>query len=186
MKKPIRVISLVLIAIVLVSSFLAYGRSQYAYDVPSMMGMQGSEEAVSIDPNAPAKGTILEVKEERGLGTTIDVIVYDGILRRGDSVAVGARQPITTKVKALLKPTPMDEMRDPRERFRNVDEVTAASGVKIVAPGLENALAGAPVYVGGFEAAEKIKKEMGDVEIKTDQKGLIIKADTLGSLEALI
>ena len=72
MKKPIRVISLVLIAIVLVSSFLAYGRSQYAYDVPSMMGMQGGAEAVSIDPNAPAKGIRGPFVETFGAATSMD------------------------------------------------------------------------------------------------------------------
>jgi translation initiation factor 5B len=142
--------------------------------------------ALIIGKDSPAKGTIMEVKEEKGLGTTIDVIIYDGIIRKGDQIVVGSKEPIITKVKALLKPKPLDEMRDPRDKFGNVSEVCAASGVKISAPGLENAMAGSPIYVGGPEMVEKIKKEIEDVEIHTDAMGVILRADTIGSLEALI
>jgi len=75
----------------------------------------------------PAKGTILEVKEEKGLGATVDVILYAGTLHRGDTVALGTRnKPVITKVKAILKPKPLDEIRDPRDKFGSVAEVTAA------------------------------------------------------------
>jgi len=135
---------------------------------------------------SPAKGTILEVKETKGLGTTLDVIIYDGIIHVGDTIVVGAREPIVTKVKALLRPRSLDEMRDPRKPFKSVHQVYAASGVKIVAPNIETAMPGAPVYVGGSELVEKIKQEIGEVEFDKDVSGLIIKADTLGSLEAMV
>ncbi len=142
---------------------------------------------LSMEVTSPGKGTILEVKEETGLGTTIDVILYDGIIRKGDPIVVGsAKKPIVTKVKALLKPKALDEMRDPRERFKSVDEVYAAYGVKIVAVGLEGALAGAPVYVGGLELVKKVMEEIGEVEFSRDSVGVIVKADTLGALEALM
>ncbi|HSV42815.1 MAG TPA: translation initiation factor IF-2, partial [Methanomassiliicoccales archaeon] len=81
----------------------------------------------------PAKGTILEVKEEKGLGQTLDVIIYAGTLRRGDAVALGTKsgKPLLTKVKAVLKPKPLDEIRDPRDRFDSVKEISAAAGVKV-------------------------------------------------------
>lgn len=151
------------------------------------LSQQFLRDELSIEVKSPGKGTILEVKEEKGLGTTIDVILYDGIIRKGDSIVVGARgKPITTKVKALLRPHSLDEMRDPKEKFKNVDEVYAAFGVKIVAPGLENALAGAPVYVGGKELIDQVQKEMGEIEFKKDINGVIVKTDTLGSLEAIV
>ncbi|MDD5111626.1 MAG: translation initiation factor IF-2 [Candidatus Altiarchaeota archaeon] len=151
------------------------------------LSQQFLKEELSIEVKSPGKGTILEVKEERGLGTTIDVILYDGIIKRGDSIVVGARgKPIITKVKALLRPHSLDEMRDPKEKFKNVNEVYAAFGVKIAAPGLENALAGAPVYVGGPELAELVQSEMGEIEFARDIVGVVVKADTLGSLEALV
>ena len=151
------------------------------------LSQQFLSEELAIEVKNPGKGTILEVKEEKGLGTTIDVILYDGIIRKGDSIVVGAKdRPLITKVKALLRPKSLDEMRDPREKFKNVDEVYAAFGVKIVAPGLEEALAGAPVYVGGGELVGKVMEEMGEIEFSRDINGLVVKADTLGSLEALI
>ena len=153
-----------------------------------LMGLaqQYLRKRLTIETDTPGRGTILEVKEERGLGTTIDVILYEGIIRKGDQIVVGSKEPILTKVKALLKPKPLDEMRDPRDKFENVPEVCAASGVKIAAPNLEHALAGAPVYVGGSEMVEKIRREIEDVEIHTDTTGVVLKADTIGSLEALI
>ena len=136
----------------------------------------------------PGEGTVLEVKEERGLGKTIDIIVYSGTFRKGDTIVVGSTgEPIVTKIKAILKPKPLDEMRDPRDRFMSVDEVHAAAGIKIAAPNLENALAGSPVLVANEnldEIISRVRKETG-IHIETQEEGVIIKADALGSLEAL-
>jgi len=139
---------------------------------------------VGID--TPAKGTILEVKETKGLGTTIDAIIYDGTIRVNDPLVVAAREPIITKVKALLRPRALDEMRDPRKQFDNVRSVSAASGVKIVAHDLENAMSGGPIYVGGPEMVEQVKNEIGEVEFDKEDSGVVVKADTLGSLEAIV
>ena len=96
--------------------------------------------------DGPAVGTILEVKEEKGLGITLDAIVYEGTLSKGDTIVFGtAGKPGTTKVKALLKPKPLDEIRDPQERFDSVTSVSAAAGVKLLGSGLERAVAGAPL-----------------------------------------
>ncbi|MCD6276545.1 MAG: translation initiation factor IF-2 [Thermoplasmata archaeon] len=134
------------------------------------------------------EGTVLEVKEERGLGKTIDVIVYSGIFRKGDVIVVGSTgEPIVTKIKAILKPKPLDEMRDPRDRFLAVEEVHAAAGIKIAAPNLENALAGSPVIVANEnleDAISRVKRETA-IHIELQEEGVIIKADALGSLEAL-
>ena len=136
------------------------------------------------------RGSVLEVKELRGLGTTIDVILYDGEIRRGDWIIVGGKKPIVTRVKALLKPHPLKELRLEKQ-FENVDFVYAAAGIKISAPDLEKAVAGSPiatVHEGG--RIDEIKKELqaGIEEIEFDKtgEGIILKADTLGSLEALI
>ena len=137
----------------------------------------------------PGEGTILEVKEERGLGTMIDTIIYNGIIRKNDTIVVGTstNEPIVTKVKALLKPKPLDEIRDPRERFNSVNEVTAAAGVKISAQNLTDVIAGAPVRVvkGSVEeVTEEVKKEL-QIGIETAEDGVIVKADAIGSLEAI-
>jgi translation initiation factor 5B len=139
----------------------------------------------------PAKGTVLEVREEAGLGLTLNVIVYDGVLGRDDMIVVGGRVgPVVTRVRAILVPKPLDEIRDPRDRFSSVESVSAAAGVKVVAPGLEGALAGAPLYtVGVGESADKyvglVSEEVERIRISTDVCGVVLKADTLGSLEAI-
>lgn len=140
----------------------------------------------------PAKGVVLEVKEIHGLGTCIDVIIYDGIIRKGDTIVVGGiEKPIVTKVRALLMPRPLEEMRVAESAFINVDEVVAAAGVRISAPELEGAIAGAPLYVVPEQAAvkeyvKKVTEEVTQVRFKRDIKGVVVKADTLGTLEALI
>jgi translation initiation factor 5B len=138
-----------------------------------------------------AKGSVLEVKEEPGLGLTLNTVIYDGTLQKDDLIVVGGREkPIVTHIRAILVPKPLDEIRDPRDRFSSVDCVFAAAGVKIVASGLEGALAGAPLYAvpPGEEArkyAELVTEEIEKIRIATDVNGVVVKADTLGSLEAI-
>ena len=137
----------------------------------------------------PAKGTVLEVKEEVGLGTTIDTIIYAGVLTNKDTIVVGTKdEPIVTTIKALLKPKPLDEIRDPRERFDNVEEVHAACGIKISSPNLENVVPGAPLRVvaGNLEEILEEVRKQTKIEFELDEDGILVKADTIGSLEALI
>ena len=136
----------------------------------------------------PGKGTILEVKEERGLGPTIDIILYNGELRQGDTIALGTKgKPLVTKVKAILKPKPLDEIRDPRDKFDRMKEITAAAGVKLLCQNLEGAVAGAPLRVIKGDQDEVLKEiaEETTINIEVVDNGLMIKADALGSLEAL-
>jgi len=141
--------------------------------------------------SGPARGTVLEVKDEPGLGTTINAIIYDGSLKVHDTIVTGGREhPIVTEVRAILVPKPLDEIRDPRDRFTNVRRVTAASGIKIAAPGLEAALAGAPLYAvpkgkNTKEYARMIEDEVEKLRIKTEKSGIVLRTDTLGSLEAV-
>ncbi|WP_423793055.1 translation initiation factor IF-2 [Methanocaldococcus indicus] len=149
------------------------------------------EERLKLNVEGYAKGTILEVKEEKGLGKTIDVIIYDGIAKRGDYLVVGLpnNEVLVTRVKALLKPKPLDEMRDPRDKFKPVNEVVAAAGVKIAAPDLDKVIAGCPIRIVPKdkieEAKQEVIKEVEEAKIEVDDEGIIVKADTLGSLEAL-
>jgi len=136
----------------------------------------------------PGKGTILEIKEEKGLGKTMDVILYSGTLKKGDTVALGTGgAPIVTKIKAILKPKPLDEIRDPRDRFDSVKELHAAAGVKISCQNMEGVLAGAPMMVvkGPGDPAIAGLKEETSIKVETQEKGITIKADAIGSLEAL-
>ncbi|MEM7824960.1 MAG: translation initiation factor IF-2 [Candidatus Aenigmatarchaeota archaeon] len=137
-----------------------------------------------------AKGTVLEVKEVKGLGTTIDVILYDGIIKKSDYLIIGGKEPIVTKIKALLRPRPLQELRVEKQ-FEQMDEVSAAAGIKISAPNLEQVIAGSPIIAvsseNEIEEAKKIiQKEVEEVQFTKAIDGIIVKADTLGSLEALI
>ena len=151
------------------------------------------EESLKLHAEGPGEGTILEKKEERGLGTTIDVILYDGKLSVGDLIVVGTTtgEPVVTRVKALLKPSPLREMAMER-RFRHVKSVTAAAGVKIVAMNIDDALPGMPLIQVPESSAdalnlakERVRKAFDDVQIDVHKEGVIIKADTIGSVEAL-
>ncbi len=145
---------------------------------------------LDIDTEKPARGTILEVKEEVGLGATVDVIIYEGKIKVGDTIVLGGKRGvITTRVRSLLKPKPLDEIRDPRFRFNKIKEVHASAGVKIAAPNLGDALAGSPLVVAGKKvekAEEEVRKEIEGIKVDTEKKGIVVKADTLGSLEALV
>jgi translation initiation factor 5B len=139
----------------------------------------------------PAKGVVLEVKKEKGQGKTMDVLIYDGILNKSDEFIVGGLQkPVQSKVRALLIPKPLDEIRDPRQKFDSVDFVSAAAGIKILAPNIDDVVAGSPFRAIGDPSEEQkvyeeIEAEVESIKIKTDKAGVVLKADTLGSLEAL-
>ncbi len=145
-------------------------------------------DALKLSVDGPGAGTVLEVKEERGLGTTLDVILYDGTLSLGDEVAVATQgDVIVTKVRSLLKPRPMKEILI-EDRFERVKSVAAASGIKVSAPNLEGVIAGSPIFVirgNRDEIEERIKKEMTEIHVNLAEEGIVIKADTIGALEAL-
>lgn len=137
------------------------------------------------------KGIVLEVNDEIGLGPSANIILLDGTLKQGDRIVVGKRDSVTsTKIKALLLPKPLDEMRDPRDKFRHVDTVIAAAGLKITSPDLEGVLAGSPLYVvNNPEDEEKLKSnietEIKSAIIQTESNGIILRCDTIGSIEAI-
>lgn len=138
------------------------------------------------------KGIVLEVKDELGLGPSANIILIDGVLKQGDRVVVAKRDnAIVTKVKALLLPKPLDEMRDPRDKFRPVDNVVAAAGLKITSPELDGVLAGSPLYVlkdGEDEGRLRslVESEIKAAIIRTDSNGIVLRCDTIGSLEATV
>jgi translation initiation factor 5B len=154
------------------------------------LAQQYLKEQLQIEIDAPAKGTILEVKEEVGLGTTIDAVVYDGIIRHKDTIVLTTTEDvITTKIRSLLKPKALEEIREAKKRFEKVDEVVAAAGIKIVAPNIDNVISGSPLRVAREdleEVKEEILHEIEDIKVDTGELGVIVKADTLGSLEALV
>ena len=138
------------------------------------------------------RGIVLEVNDEIGLGPTANIILVDGTIRKEDRIVVARRDSVVVvKPKALLLPKPLDEMRDPRDRFMPVSEVSAAAGLKIASPDLEGVLPGSTLYVAsGPEDVERftglIESEMRSVFVDTMSNGVVVKCDTIGSLEAVM
>ena len=157
----------------------------------SALAQKFLETCLECNVEGNAKGTILEVKEEKGLGKSMDVILYDGSLKRNDILVIGTlTEPIVTKVKGLFEPMPLTEMRDKKSNFRSVNEVHAATGVKISANDVDEVLSGMPIRSCQKNELEKVKEEIkaevAEVIIHTDKEGIVVKADSLGSLEALV
>jgi len=137
--------------------------------------------------------TVLEVKVIEGLGTTIDVVLSNGILREGDRIVLcGVQGPIATNIRALLTPAPLKELRLKSQYVHN-QEVKASLGVKIAANDLEHAIAGSRLMVvGPGDDEEELEEEvMSDIEsllgkVSKTGRGVSVQASTLGSLEALL
>lgn len=138
-----------------------------------------------------ARGIVLEINEEVGLGPSANVILLDGVLKHGDSIVIAKREgAIITKIKSILLPKPLDEMRDPRDKFRPVEQVISAAGLKITSPDLNGVLAGSPLYALEKKNDESTLKQMVESEVKsailsTDSNGVILRCDTIGSIEAI-
>ncbi|KAM7260332.1 hypothetical protein ACFE04_016073 [Oxalis oulophora] len=120
--------------------------------------------------------TVLEVKVIEGHGTTIDVVLVNGVLHEGDQIVVcGMQGPIVTTIRALLTPHPMKELRV-KGTYLHHKEIKAAQGIKITAQGLEHAIAGTGLYVvGPDDDLEDVKEEAME-----DMKSVMSRIDRSG------
>ena len=142
------------------------------------------------DISGAGEGTVLEMKEERGLGKTLDVILHRGSISKGDEIVlVTSEGGTTTTVRGLFKPRGMSEMRDAGDRWNDTETARAASGLKLSAPDLDGVLAGTTLRVvrTPSEREEALDKASNESRLSIDlsEEGICIKADTVGGLEAL-
>ncbi|MGB0832547.1 MAG: translation initiation factor IF-2, partial [Candidatus Thalassarchaeaceae archaeon] len=147
-----------------------------------------SDQLTDVDGSGEA--TVLEMKEERGLGKTLDLILHRGSIRKGDEIVlVSDRGGISTHVKGLFSPRGMSEMRDAGDRWDNTEAAYAAAGVKISAPSLDGVLVGTTLRVVNSDeersAAIASADQEANLSIELDEEGVCIKSDTVGGLEAL-
>jgi len=147
------------------------------------------KDEMAVDVGGPGVGTVLEVTEAKGFGTTLDAVIYDGTLREDDTIVVGGLEgPLLTDVRTLLQPRPLEEIREEGE-FEQVPEVAAAAGVKVAAGDLDGAIAGAPIRAvrdrDRDEVLAEVESELAEFVVATEEEGVVVKADTLGSLEAI-
>jgi len=149
---------------------------------------------LEVDLSKPGYGTILEISEEPGLGTVVRAIQIDGVIRVGDTfLSLGRDGIIETRIRSILMPAPLDELRDPRKRFKNVKISYPASGIIISAPNLGSIYAGSPFYSIKDQSGDaiqefvrKLSEEVSGIKIESDIVGVVVKADTLGTLEAIV
>ncbi len=135
------------------------------------------------------EGTILEVREERGMGEASDAILYNGIIKRGQTILVGTVDGVKAlRVKGIFKPRPMDEIRDPRDRFQTVDQVRAAAGIRIILQGEGGVIPGSPFKeaLGDLVELQKTIETAIKGFFTPSPEGVVAKADTIGGLEALV
>jgi translation initiation factor 5B len=143
--------------------------------------------------NDSLQATVLEVKVIEGLGTTIDVILANGTLHEGDEIVLcGMQGPIRTRIRSLLTPPPLRELRV-KNQYVHHKELKAAQGVKIAAHNLEDAIAGSQLFVvQPGDDVEQLEKRVMSVltslrdKVAKAKTGVYVQASTLGSLEALL
>lgn len=133
--------------------------------------------------NGEARGTIIEVKIESSVGTTLDTILYQGALKTGDVIAINTKEgPKLTRVKALLVNSTSGEKGLKEKRI-----VSAAAGVRILISDKYEVIAGSPLIAvtAAPEAAflEIEKESRTNIDLSTH--GITVKAEALGSLEAI-
>ncbi len=129
------------------------------------------------------KGVTLEVKKDKAI-SAIEAILYDGNLKRTDEIAVASLSgdPIVTKIRIL------EEIKPISDKFEVVEEAKASTGIRMQLTDKTEILPGMPFvrFKNNLEDIRKeFKKEISDA-IKTESHGIIAKADSLGSLEALM
>lgn len=136
----------------------------------------------SLKLGEDAKGVILEVKKQKDMEYA-EAILYDGTLESNNQIAIASfDQPIITKIRVLEEIQPLSN------KFKPSQKSTAATGIRMQLINSKEILPGMPftIYKDNLEQIkEEFKKEIGE-KLKTDKEGIIIKADSLGSLEALV
>jgi len=129
-----------------------------------------------------AKGVILEIKKEKSQ-YWLEAILYDGKLSVGDEIAIASfNEPITAKIRLI------EEIQPLCGNYKTKTQVTAATGLRLQLTDKKDILPGMPfvIYKGNMQEIEKeFKKDILDT-VKTEKEGIIAKAESLGSLEALL
>lgn len=132
-----------------------------------------------------ARGVILEIKKENSLNYA-ESILYDGELHRDSEIAISNfdGRPIITKMRILEEIEPLCF------KFKPKDKAVAATGLRLQLVTREEIPAGMPfvLFKDNLEELEmQFKKEVEDsVFSKLKKHGIIAKAESLGSLEALL
>ena len=177
------------VSIVPVSAETGVGLSELLM-VATGLSQNYLSERLETNQDGIGKATVLEVSEQKGRGSTADIILYDGKINKDDKLVYGTSEGVEkTDIRALLEPKPLTEIREDEE-YTEVEEVQPAAGVKISGRDMTGIISGAPVRTASEENIEEAEKEtrqeLRSAEYETETHGIVVKADSLGSLEALL
>ncbi len=138
------------------------------------------EKKLTLDKEA--KGIVLEIKKEKN-NYYLECILYNGELSKKDQIAIAnlSGEPIITKIRVLEEVEPLCD------KFKPIEKAQASTGLRMQIVEKEEILPGMPfvIYKGNKEEIKKTFKQQLTESIKTEKQGIIVKADSLGSLEAL-
>ncbi len=143
------------------------------------------ENEITLNQEKAGRGTIIEVKKEESAGIMLDTVLYQGTISRTDRIAINTKTgPTVARVKALLV-NKGARSKDLIEKER----LTAAAAIRILISEKLEVLPGSPVMVIRDEseipdAYKQIEAE-SHPNIELSQEGINVKADSLGSLEAV-
>ncbi|MEM0455682.1 MAG: translation initiation factor IF-2 [Candidatus Anstonellales archaeon] len=134
--------------------------------------------SLQIELDEPTEGTIIDLKRDSG-GNYIDVIIYKGKLRKGDTIySIDLSGNIKTiKVRGLFIPNVSSN--DPRDRYKSIDQIAAAAGVRIVTNSIDGLMIGLPI-----SSKTKIDNYNINRILKVDDQGIVVKTDSIGSADA--
>ncbi|MEM4191957.1 MAG: translation initiation factor IF-2 [Candidatus Anstonellales archaeon] len=134
--------------------------------------------SLQIEPDEPTEGTIIDLKRDSG-GNYIDVIIYRGKLRKGDTIySIDLSGNIKTiKVRGLFIPNVSSN--DPRDKYKSIDQIAAAAGVRIVTNSIDGLMIGLPI-----SSKTKIDNYNINRILKVDDQGIVVKTDSIGSADA--
>ncbi len=131
--------------------------------------------------NKSTRGSVIEIKKEESIGTTLDTILYQGTLHKGDKIALNTNAgTAVTRVKAILAPG--------KKGVEERDSIKSAAGIRILITDKLDVISGTSIIVvkGGKtdDAFNELIKE-SKPDIKLSDNGITIKAEAIGSLEAI-
>jgi translation initiation factor 5B len=130
-----------------------------------------------------AKGIVLEIKKEKN-NYYLESILYNGELSKKDTIAIAnlEGEPMITKIRVLEEIEPLCD------KFKPIEKAQASTGLRMQIVEKDEILPGMPfvIYKGNKEEIKKTFKQQLIESIKTEKQGIIVKADSLGSLEALL
>lgn len=137
----------------------------------------------NLEISQEPKGVILEIKKEKAMSFA-EAILYDGQLKENDEIATAtfSGEPIVSKIRSLEEIQPLSQ------KYKNQKTATAATGIRLQLTnkdGIQSGMLFQKIDNNLPEITKKFQKEVSEA-ISLDKEGIIIKADSLGSLEALV